>query len=140
MTEKICHLYEEEQVRKVREGRKAIPHNKMPGLGWDIAETYIRTEPTPQEDTLTANQEISCSLKMIIAIAILISTLLEHIKTYTQEIPTAVRNIAQKASKAMTKINHTRFMQNIRESYKTEKLVVSVAANMTNRTSRTTLQ
>ena len=112
----------------------------MPELGWDIAETHIRTEPTPQEDTLTANQEISSSLEMIITIAILISTLLEHIKTYTQEIPTAVRNIAQKASKAMTKINHTRFMHNITESYKTEKLVVSVAANMTNRTSHTTLQ
>ena len=77
---------------------------------------------------------------MIIAIAILMSTLLEHIKTYTQEIPAAVRNIAQKASKAMKEINHTRFMQNIRESYKTAKLAVSIAANMTNRASRTTLQ
>ena len=124
----------------MREGRKAIPHNKMPELGWDIAETHIWTEPTPQEDTLTANQQISHSLQMIIAIAILISTLLEHIKTYTQEIPAAVRNIAQKASKAMKEINHTRFMQNIRESYKTAKLAVSIAANMTNRASHTTLQ
>ena len=32
MTEKICQLYEEEQVRKVREGRKTVPHNKMPEL------------------------------------------------------------------------------------------------------------
>ena len=39
MTEKVCQLYEEEQVGKVREGRKAVPKIKMPDLGWDIAET-----------------------------------------------------------------------------------------------------
>ena len=39
MTEKVCKLYEEEQVGKTREGRKPVPANKMPDLGWDIAET-----------------------------------------------------------------------------------------------------
>ena len=39
MTEKVCKLYKEEQVGKTREGRKAVPANKMPDLGWDIAET-----------------------------------------------------------------------------------------------------
>ena len=29
MTEKVCQLYEEEQVGKVREGRRAVPNNKM---------------------------------------------------------------------------------------------------------------
>ena len=38
MTEKVCKLYEEEQVGKTREGRKAVPANKMPDLGWDITE------------------------------------------------------------------------------------------------------
>ena len=33
MTEKVCQLYEEEQVRKTREGRKTIPTSKMPDLG-----------------------------------------------------------------------------------------------------------
>ena len=47
MTVKICQLYEEEQVGKVREERKTVPLNKMPELGWDIAETHIQTEPTP---------------------------------------------------------------------------------------------
>ena len=51
MTEKICQLYEEEQVGKIREGRKTIPHYKMPELGWDIAETHIQTESRGQEDT-----------------------------------------------------------------------------------------
>ena len=33
MTEKVCQLYEEEQVGMVRNGRKAIPDNRMPNLG-----------------------------------------------------------------------------------------------------------
>ena len=38
MTEKVSQLYKEEQIGKTREGRKAVPTNKMPDLGWDIAE------------------------------------------------------------------------------------------------------
>ena len=30
MTEKVCQLYAEEQSRKVRQGRKAVPSSKMP--------------------------------------------------------------------------------------------------------------
>ena len=39
MTEKVCQLYEQEQLGKTRDGRKAVAANKMPELGWDIAET-----------------------------------------------------------------------------------------------------
>ena len=42
MTEKVCKLYEEEQVEKVRKGRKAVPASKMPDLGWDIAEAQLQ--------------------------------------------------------------------------------------------------
>ena len=140
MTGKICQLYEEEQVGKVREGRKTVPHNKMPELGWDIAETHIQAESGGQEDTRTNSQQTSCTLQAMITIAILISTVLEHIKIYIQEIPAAARNIAQVAKTAITKISHTRFMQNIRESYKTAKLVVTIVTSTINRTSRTILQ
>ena len=140
MTEKICQLYEEEQVGKVREGRKTVPHNKMPELGWDIAETHIQTKSRHQEDTQTTSQQTSCTLQAMITIAILISTVLEHIKIYIQEIPAVTRNIVQEAKTAITKINHTRFMENIRESYKTAKLAVTIATSTTNHTSRTTLQ
>ena len=44
MTKKVCQLYEEEQIGKIREGRKAVPTNKMPDLGWDIAETLTVEE------------------------------------------------------------------------------------------------
>ena len=46
MTEKVCQLYKEEQLGKTREGRKAVPANKMPELGWDIAETLEIQEKT----------------------------------------------------------------------------------------------
>ena len=42
MTEKVCQLYKEEQVGKLREGRKAVPSSKMPDLGWDIATTQLQ--------------------------------------------------------------------------------------------------
>ena len=44
MTDKVCQLYEEEQLGKVREGRKAVPSSKMPELGWDIAETQLQNK------------------------------------------------------------------------------------------------
>ena len=44
MIEKVCQLYEEEQVGKVRERRKAVPNSKMPDLGWDIAETQLQED------------------------------------------------------------------------------------------------
>ena len=34
MTDKISQIYEEEQVNKIRNGRKLVPDNKMPNLHW----------------------------------------------------------------------------------------------------------
>ena len=45
MSEKVCQLYEEEQIGKVRQGRKAIPDNKMPDLGRDSTEE-LNTQDT----------------------------------------------------------------------------------------------
>ena len=49
--EKVCQLYEEEQVGKVRQGKKAIPNSKMPDLGWDATEELEiqETVSTPVE-------------------------------------------------------------------------------------------
>ena len=51
MTEKVCKLYEKEQIGKTREGRKAVPTNKMPDLGWDIAETQLVQEDQGNNDS-----------------------------------------------------------------------------------------
>ena len=61
MTEKVCKLYEEEQVGKTREGRKTVPANKMPDLGWDIAETQ------PLEDN-QKKSNMTLTLQMIVTL------------------------------------------------------------------------
>ena len=67
MTEKVCQLYEEEQLGKTREGRKVVPANKMPELGWDIAETLEMKEKTQK----TNNTPLT--LRTIVTIIIIIS-------------------------------------------------------------------
>ena len=79
MTEKVCQLYEIEQVGKIREGRKAVPKSKMPDLGWDIAETQLQTLSKPeeaQEPPEPETTQISVLFQIMIAIAILITTIL----------------------------------------------------------------
>ena len=46
MTDKICQMYEEEQINKTRNGRKLVPNNKMPDLHWNLEkqETAQREE------------------------------------------------------------------------------------------------
>ena len=135
MTEKICQLYEEEQVGKVREGRKAVPANKMPELGWDISETDIQTIPqTTQPD----NQQTSHILQIMITIAILIATVLEFIKTHIQKIPSLIKTATKSTKGAFRRINNTRFIQNIRESHRKARLVVTIVMGTTSRTSHTT--
>ena len=134
MTEKICQLYEEEQVGKVREGRKAVPANKMPELGWDIVKSDIQTIPkTTQPD----NQQTPHTLQIMITIAILIAAVLEFIKTHIQKIPTLIRTVTKATEGVSRRINNTQFIQNIRESYSKVRLAVTIAMDTTNRTSCT---
>ena len=57
MTEKVCQLYEEEQIGKVREGRKAIPKSKMPDLGWDAIEEIETNQATMDSEGLTGDSK-----------------------------------------------------------------------------------
>ena len=75
MTEKVCQLYEEEQLGKIREGRKAVPANKMPELGWDIAEAW-----EIKENKHEANN-IPLALQTIVTIVIIISIIIRLITT-----------------------------------------------------------
>ena len=135
MTEKICQMYEEEQVGKVREGRKAVLANRMPELGWDIVETDIQTIP---KTTLPDNQQTPHILQIMITIAILITAVLKFIKTHIQKIPPLIRTVTKATEGASRRINNTQFIQNIRESYNKARLVVTIVTDTTNCTSRTT--
>ena len=67
MTEKVCQLYEEEQLGKTREGRKAVPASKMPELGWDTSE-ILEIQEKRQKTNNT-----SLALRTIVTIIIIIS-------------------------------------------------------------------
>ena len=129
MTEKVCQLYEEEQVGKTREGRKAVPTSKMPDLGWDIAEAQLQETQEKPEDNTT---HTAPCLQLLITVAIIITAILEHIAMYDKEIP-RIANKTVQAVKSMTmKASRNKFLQNIKENYKTAALVITIATN-TNR-------
>ena len=106
MTEKVSQLYEEEQIGKVRQGRKAIPDKKMPNLGWDTMEE-VNTYDTPSTTTKdTVKKTNTVEVKKantvqvlpettITGIAILIVTFLETLRPQLQKLFQIGKNIAQ---------------------------------------------
>ena len=74
MTEKVCQLYEEEQLGKTRKGRKAVPTNKMPELGWDIAEILEIQEKRQKTNDTPLTLRTSVAIIIIISIIIRLST------------------------------------------------------------------
>ena len=100
MSEKVCQLYEEEQVGKVRQGKKAIPESKMPDLGWDATEELETQETVSTPTGNTEEREITVQIlpETITAIAILILAFLETIKPQLQEILKIGKATAQPVS------------------------------------------
>ena len=121
MTEKVCQLYEEEQVSKVREGRKAVPSNKMPDLGWDITKTQLQRDSRQvevQESAEINAPQMALPVQMMITIAILLITVLGLLNSYMQEIPKIMKKIAQMAKSTVTRINNTKDIRNVRKTYR----------------------
>ena len=132
MIEKVCQLYEEEQVGKTREGRKAVPASKMPDLGWDIAETQlqkdwknIETQDKPENNT----RHITPSFQVLITVAIIITAILEHIAMYVKEIPRMAKKTVQAVKSTTIKASHNKFLQNIKENYETAALAKTIATS-----------
>ena len=130
MTEKVCKLYKEEQVGKTREGRKAVPAKKMPDSGWDIAETELLQETQRNNST-----HMTLILQTIITITILLTMFMEHIATYTMRIPKMAGKIAQAVKSTITKASHNGLFQNIKDSYKTAAIAITIATKTKDRTS-----
>ena len=126
MTEKVCKLYEEEQIGKTREGRKAVPTNKMPDLGWDIAETQLVHEKQENNDP-----HKTPPLQTLVTVIIMLITILEYMTTYTKEI---TKKTVQTVKSTITKASRNELLQNIKDSYKTAMLAVAIVTNMTDRT------
>ena len=139
MTDKICQLYEEEQIGKTRAGRKAVPTAKMPELGWDIAETDTQTTPGKQKTTTPRSNthQTPQTLQTIITIAILIVTVLEYIKLQIQKIPGLIGTTTNLTRQTLRRINDSRVIQSIKESHNRARLAVTIATNKTSHGSRT---
>ena len=73
----------------------------------------------------------------MITIAIIITTLLENITTYIQEIPQTTRNAVQVIKTTITKISRNKLFQKIKKSYKTAVLAINKVTNMTDCISHT---
>ena len=131
MTEKVCQLYEEEQGGKIREGRKAVPTNKMPDLGWDIAETQLI-----QENQGNDKPHITFPLQALITTVVILVTSLELISAYTKKIWKFAKTTMQVAKSAIRKTSHNKFLQNIKDSYKKTMLVVTIVTSTNSRTNR----
>ena len=134
MTEKVCQLYEEEQLGKAREGRKAVPASKMPNLGWDIAESQLQeTQEKPENKSI----HTTLCFQVLITIAIIITTIIGHIAVYIPEIPEIAKKTVQTVKRMTMKANRNILMQNIKDSYKTAALVITIATGTMDHTNHT---
>ena len=131
MTEKVCKLYEEEQIGKMREGRKAVPTSKMPDLGWDIAETELIQENQKREQL-----KPDTPLQTLIMIIILTIAILKQIITQIKEI---AKRAVQATENTIKEASRNKLFQNIKDFHRTTMLVITIATNMTNRTNRSGL-
>ena len=139
MAEKICQLYKEEQIGKLREGRKAVPNSKMPDLGWDIAETQLQKNSKAeevQENSEVNTPQTASSLQAMIAITILVITILELLISYIQEIPQIMRKIAQTVKYTITGLNNTKVIRNVKKTYKEVEQRIMIASRTINHTNQ----
>ena len=130
MTEKVCKLYEEEQVGKVREGRKAVPKSKMPDLGWDVAEPQLQKDHKQvevQENSEINNPHMTIPIQAMITTATLLITALGHLNSYGQEIAKLTKKMAQMAKSTVTKINNTKVIRNVRKTYREMRQKIRIA-------------
>ena len=105
----------------------------MPDLGWDIAETQLQEDCNKgkaQENPENNNPHTTLPLQVMITIAVIITTLLENITAYIQEIPQTTRNAAQVIKTTTGNISRNGLFQKIKKSYKTAALAVNLVTNM----------
>ena len=126
MTEKVCKLYEQEQIGKTREGRRVVPNSKMPNLAWDIAETQLTQEAQKEN-----NSNMTPPLQTLVTVIILIIAIVKQ--TITQ-----IRKITKKAVQAienMTKeVSHNNIIRNIKDFPRAITSAITITTNTTDRT------
>ena len=122
MTEKVCQLYEEEQLVKTREGRKAVPANKMPELGWDIAETL-----EIQENRQKTNN-IPPALRTMVTIIIIISVIVRLSTTHLGKLAMFLRETAI----TTLRVSRNVYRQYMERFHNTTIAAITIATSPTN--------
>ena len=122
MTEKVCQLYEEEQLRKTREGRKAVPANKMPELGWDIAETL------EIQENMQKTNNISLTLRTIVTIIIVISVIARLSTTHLGKLAMFLKE----AAITTLRVSRNVYRQNMERFHNTTIAAITIATSTTN--------
>ena len=122
MTEKVCQQYEEEQLGKTREGRKAVPTNKMPELGWDITEAL-----EIKENKHNVNN-IPLALQTIVTIIIIISIIIRLSTTQLRKLATFLKEVAITTLKTSRNV----YRQNMEKLHITTTAVITIATSTTN--------
>ena len=103
----------------------------MPDLGWDIAETQFL-----QETQGNTNTHMTLILQTVITITIMLATFLEHIVAGALKIPKLAEKIAQAVKSTITKASRNGLFENIKDSYNTAVLAITIVTNTKDRTSR----
>ena len=129
MTEKVCQLYEEEQLGKTREGRKAVPGNKMPELGWDIAEA------TEINENRQKTNNIPLALQTIVTIIIIISVIIRLSTTQLGRLAMFLKEAA-----IMTlRVSRNVYRQNMERFHNTTIAAIAIATSTMNCIDRDTM-
>ena len=122
MTEEVCQLYEEEQLGKTREGRKAVPANKMPELGWDIAETMEIKENRQKTNN------IPLALQTIVTIIIIISVIIRLSTTQLGRLAMFLKE----AAITTLRVSRNVYRQNMERFHNTTIAAITIATSTTN--------
>ena len=73
------------------------------------------------------------SLQAIIAVVIMLVTILEHITTHVKEITKLAKRTVQAVRSLTTKVSQNKLLQNIKDSYKTATLAITIVTNAMDR-------
>ena len=126
MTEKVCKLYEEEQIGKTREGRKVVPNSKMPNLALDVAETQL-TQEAKKENNPNMTLPLQTLVTVIILIIAIVKQTITQIKKITKKAVLAIENTTKGVSR-----NNT--IRNIKDFHRAITSMTTIMTNTTNRT------
>ena len=103
----------------------------MPDLGWDIAEAQLI-----QENQGKNQPHITFPLQAIITIIIMLISSLELLILYAKKTSKFAMKTVQAVKSTITKASRNKLLQNIKDSYQTTMLAITLVTNMNSRTNR----